>query len=198
MNICIFGDSITEGYYDEEKKGWVERLGLKLLNDEIYNFGISGDTTEDLLRRFDADVSGKDPQMIIFAIGVNDSIYIPKENRNFVEFGKFKENAEELIEKARQVCEKIVFVGLVTVDEELLTPMPWEPALHYLNKDIEKYDDAMREICLANKLPFIDINSKMKKIDYKKLLSDGIHPNSLGHAWLAEIIAKDIVAYYQK
>lgn len=192
MNIYIFGDSITEGYYDEEKKGWVDRLGLKMPQHRMYNFGISGDTTEDLLQRFDANVFGKNPQMIIFAIGINDSIYVPKEDRNFVEFGKFKENIEELVEKASQICEKIVFVGLIPVDEELLTPMLWEPALHYLNKEIKKYNDAIKEICRVKKLKFIDINSKMKKIDYKKLLSDGIHPNAKGHTWLAEKIMQGI------
>ncbi|MCK9378783.1 MAG: SGNH/GDSL hydrolase family protein [Candidatus Moranbacteria bacterium] len=54
MNTCIFGDSIIEGYYDdEEKNGWVNRLKSIFSDDEIYNLGISGDSTENLLNRFD-------------------------------------------------------------------------------------------------------------------------------------------------
>jgi acyl-CoA thioesterase I len=192
MDICIFGDSITKGYYDEEKHGWVARLGLKLPGYKIHNFGISGDTTEEVLQRFDANVSKKDPWLFIFSIGVNDSIYIPEEDRNFVGLERFKENIKKLIEKARRISGRIIFVGLAPVDEGLVTPMPWEPKLHYLNKDIKRYDKAIEEICKTENLQFIDINSMMKKIDYKKLLTDGVHPNSQGHEWIAGKVIKEL------
>jgi len=191
VNICIFGDSITEGYYDNEG-GWVKRLSSKLSSHQICNLGISGDTTEDLLKRFDVNVADKNPKMIIFSIGVNDSILILKENRNFVDFEKFKENIRQLIEKARKITKNIVFVGLLSVDESKVTPMPWEPELHYLNKDVEKYDQAIKEICETENLRFIDVNGKMKQEDYLEWLDDGVHPNSKGHEWLANLVVKQL------
>jgi len=192
MKICIFGDSITEGYYDNEQGGWVKRLSLKFDNHKIYNLGVSGDTTEELLKRFDADIANKNPELIIFAIGVNDSIFIPKEKRNFVDFDKFKENIKQLVDRARKFTENIVFIGLSPVDENKVTPMPWEPELHYLNKDVEKYDKAIREICRVMNLKFINISEEMKKLNYKELLTDGVHPNSSGHKWIAEKIASEL------
>ena len=192
MNICISGDSITKGFYDDEKGGWVNRLKEARQEDKIFNLGISGDTINELLERFEKDVSGKNPNMIIFSIGINDSIYIMKEDRNFVSFDEFIKNIRKLAEKARKFCEKIVFVGLVPVDESLVAPMPWEPELYYLNKEIEKYDEAIREICKEEEVKLIDINQEMKKTDYKEMLSDGIHPNAKGHQWLAEKIGEQI------
>lgn len=58
MNILVFGDSIALGLWDENG-GWVGRLTEFLIkrsiaadleeNFEVYNLGISGDTTEGLL-----------------------------------------------------------------------------------------------------------------------------------------------------
>ena len=59
--ILIFGDSIIYGAWDREG-GWAARLRKfldeKTLTEEdfyclVYNLGISGDTTEDLLERFE-------------------------------------------------------------------------------------------------------------------------------------------------
>lgn len=55
--ICVFGDSITWGAWDIEKGGWVQRLRNFVESSseeyiEIYNLGVSGDNTEDLLEIF--------------------------------------------------------------------------------------------------------------------------------------------------
>jgi len=193
MNICIFGDSITEGYYDYEKGGWVNRLKEKFTNNNIYNFGISGDTTDDLLDRFSSDIKDKNPELIIFAIGINDSEFFPKENKNLIEFDKFKNNIKELIKKSREFTNGIVFVGLVSVEEEKVSPIPWGSGdWHYLNKEIERYDDAIKQICEVESVKFIDINEEMKVLDYKKILKDGIHPNSDGHRWMADKILEQL------
>ncbi len=192
MNICIFGDSITEGYYDNEKNGWANRLKAILVNDEIYNLGVSGDSTEDLLKRFDADIKDKNPDMIVFAIGTNDSVYLPAEKRSYVDFDKFKENLKTLIDKSRQFTDNIVFIGLTPVDESLTKPIPWEIEMHYTNEEIRKYNDAIKQICKDEKLKFIDIFSDFEKNNYKEMLSDGLHPNEQGHEWMANRIAQEL------
>ncbi|MAZ67642.1 hypothetical protein CL652_02660 [bacterium] len=55
MRICIWGDSIANGYNDFEKGGWVERLNLRFWNTleykgpNVMNLGISGDTSADMV-----------------------------------------------------------------------------------------------------------------------------------------------------
>lgn len=193
MNICIFGDSITEGFYDREKGGWVDRLKKMRPDDEIFNFGISGDTTEDVLKRFDKDIVEKNPYMIIFAIGINDSLYLNKEKHNKVVFDKFERNIAELISRAKKCCPKIIFVGLVAIDERILSPIPWYTIGSYFDVNVKKYDNAIKKICKEYNLVFIDIYQEMKKINYKKLLDDGIHPNAAGHQWLAEEVNKKLI-----
>ncbi|MDO8436493.1 MAG: SGNH/GDSL hydrolase family protein [bacterium] len=60
MNICIFGDSITWGAYDPQNGGWVNRLRNYFeVQDEdidVYNLGISGDSTTDLFGNIEMEV----------------------------------------------------------------------------------------------------------------------------------------------
>jgi len=59
-NICILGDSIVYGAWDEEKHGYVNRLmeDLKENNqvENIYGLGIPGETTAGLLKRIDTEL----------------------------------------------------------------------------------------------------------------------------------------------
>lgn len=192
MNICIFGDSITEGYYDEEKGGWVNRVKKKLNNDKIYNLGISGNTTQDLLKRFDSGILNKNPDIIIIAIGVNDSAILASKNNNWVAIDKFEENIVKLIKKSKKISKEIIFIGLTPCEEEKTSPIPWAPDVTYKNAFIKKYNDEIKEICKKENVKFIDLYDEMVKMDYKELLQDGLHPNANGHKWMAEKIIKEL------
>ena len=93
--ILVFGDSIARGAVDLEKGGWVERLRIYFVNNSkdksVYNLGISGDTTENLLKRFMNECKVREPEIIIFAIGVNDSAIIQNKN-NWVSEKDFQKN----------------------------------------------------------------------------------------------------------
>ena len=83
--ILIFGDSITWGAWDEEG-GWAQRFKKEIDKKAItanftsyhsvYNLGISGDNTNDLLERFESETQRRldegEEAIILFAIGIND------------------------------------------------------------------------------------------------------------------------------
>jgi len=64
--ICVFGASIAWGAWDPDGGGWVTRLRRYFeINDydiEVYNLGVSGNTTKDLLKRFKTNVSQENPK----------------------------------------------------------------------------------------------------------------------------------------
>ncbi len=76
MVICIFGDSITWGAFDYKNGGWVGRLRNyfeeKDEEIEVYNLGVAGNKTKDLLARFENEVKVRKVDVIVFAIGIND------------------------------------------------------------------------------------------------------------------------------
>ena len=87
MRVLVFGASITQGFWDS-RGGWVERLiehynnlalqDLRSNNQpEVFNLGISGDTTTGLAKRFKNEVDvrlwPKEHYIFIFSIGTNNA-----------------------------------------------------------------------------------------------------------------------------
>ena len=112
--ICVFGASITWGACDEEKGGWINRLRLHLESFSnkimIYNLGIPGETTDDLLKRFKNEAGVrlldeseskeyKDHNIIILSIGTNDSSTDSK-NSPRISPEKFQKNLNKLFNQS--------------------------------------------------------------------------------------------------
>jgi len=193
--ILVFGDSITYGAWDKEG-GWVQRL-RKFLDENyedylVYNLGVSGNNTNDLLERFEFETKQRlkenEETIFIFAIGINDSQFIRIENKNRIPLENFKKNIQELINLAKNFSPKIIFVGLTPVDETKTTPIPWNANNFYKNECIQKYNETIRTICEENKIYFIKVFGKFKELDYQNLLDDGLHPNLEGHKKIFEIV----------
>src|SRR5437762_377896 len=114
MRVLIFGDSITQGFFDV-RGGWVGRLRehydmLQLKNPTtysqpvIFNLGISGDTAEKLVRRFENETEARlwpdEDMAFVFSIGTNDA-----STRNLEPFStpeKYRNQLEELIKMAKR------------------------------------------------------------------------------------------------
>ena len=163
MNILIFGDSITWGAYDPEQGGWATRLRnyfeAKDNDTDVYNLGVSGDTTADLLNRIEIEVKSREPDLIIFAIGINDAQFIHSTNGLHVSLDEFQQNLAKLLSVAKKFTDKVVFVGLTKVDESKTTPIPWNTDKSYTNENIERLDNAIKKFCEDKKLKFITMDS---------------------------------------
>ena len=179
--ICVFGDSITFGSWDPDKGGWVSRLRsyIESKGDEvtIYNCGVSGDNTIGLLKRFKIEAIAREPTIILFAIGINDSQYNKSKNNPRVPINVFQGNLQKLLNQAKDFTSKVVFVGLTKVDESKTMPIPWGPTKYYDEENVCLYDSKIKEIADKNKFPYI----KMFDLLGNKDLEDGLHPNSEGH-----------------
>ncbi|HSW97112.1 MAG TPA: GDSL-type esterase/lipase family protein [Candidatus Saccharimonadales bacterium] len=204
-NILIFGDSIAYGCWDE-KGGWAQRLKHTVdqknivagfTNDHfVYPLGIPGDTTHTLLQRFKQETDARfvphEASLFIFAIGINDSLFNNKTNSCIIPLWKFKNNLQTLIHAAKRYTKQSVFIGLTPVDEAKVDPMSWLPECSYRNDFIKEYDAALQEVCVQENTSFVPVFEEWKKVDYRRLLLDGVHPNGEGHTILFEEIKKNI------
>lgn len=181
QNICVFGDSVTWGAWDRGG-GWSARLRTFIESKSreyfVYNLGVSGDTTKELLERFDVEAKARSPQVIIFQIGDNDSIFVKSENKNLVSLEQFEKNIEKLISKAKGFTYKIIFLGTSRVEENKTRPIPWQEDFHYTNEYLELYDKKIKIIAEKNKCDYLDVHNILT---VKNLDADGLHPNSKGH-----------------
>src|SRR3989344_1553029 len=105
MTIGIWGDSIVYGSCDEEGLGWVGRLRKQLSPEgwkfAIYNRGVCGEVSTDLLKRFPAEFISIKPEIVIFAFGINDSAYRGEESNNLVPLEEVRDNFKKLINLAK-------------------------------------------------------------------------------------------------
>lgn len=198
VTIFVFGASGAYGAWDEEGSGWVARL-RKYLDREvsnaerefyIFNLGVSGNTTEELLDRLEFETYQRVREggefIFLFEIGLNDSSFIKTRNENRVLPDDFKENLQYLITLAKKYSENIIFMGLTPINEKEFKP--WIEDLYYENKYVEQYDEIIKSVCSANNLLFVDILNEFKKSGKEVLLyEDGLHPNSAGHQKIFEI-----------
>lgn len=197
--ICVFGDSIAYGYSDIGNCGWVDRIKIDLgYKDftQIFNLGISGNDSNSVVKRFDAEVAARRHHIIIFAIGINDCKYLEDKGDVNIPIEKHRENMTGLITKAKKLAEKVIVVGITPVEEEKVSPTPWNTNKIFKNSGIEEYNQTLQDICEQEKIDFVDIYGEfMKQSDYKELLHDGLHPNSKGHEIIFSLV-NDLVKKY--
>lgn len=192
MNILIFGDSIAWGASDIESGGWVERLKVHFFQNEedidVYNLGVSGEKSGDVLKRFESEAIVRDPDMIIFAVGINDSCLSEKGTR-IVEAAVFRENIVALMKQSRKFTKNVIFVGLIRVSESQTCPIQWKPEKYYTNKSIEQYDDLLQSLCREERLSYVNMRDTVGHQD----LDDGLHPNASGHKKMFERVLEDVL-----
>ncbi len=197
-DVFIFGDSITYGQWDEQG-GWVQRLRSSFDQSYIahrsemtcfYNLGVPADTTEGVLKRFRNEVAARHKdgkqKVIIFAIGLNDAHFVHKTKRPKFTSEAFTDNLKSLLSQAREVSDKIAFVGLNPVDEGRVTPLPWNPEKSYQNERIAEFNFIIEKLAKDENIFFADVWGSFTKQDHKSFLSDGLHPNASGHRRIAE------------
>ncbi len=138
---------------------------------------------EILSRRKEADT------MIIISLGGRDAVIDMATQQTYTSYREFEENIRKLIDIARKYTGNIVFIGPVGPrDESKTNPIAWMPGHAASNKVIREFNSIEKRVCKEKGVDFIDVFSKLEKLDYKSLLEDGIHPNTKGHKKLFSII----------
>ena len=192
--ICVFGDSLVWGAWDNEKAGWFNWLAIYCQNkndeDIVYNLGIPSETSSDLIVRLRKECESRNPNTIIISIGINDALYLKDIEKNKTDIKTFEKNVEEIIDICKTYTGDILFIGLTRVNEKYTVPISWNHNESYLNKNIEKYNQKIRECCYKKQITFLNISDLVKIQD---LNVDGIHPNDIGHRKIFEAIKEKYI-----
>jgi lysophospholipase L1-like esterase len=205
MRVLVFGDSIAQGFWDTEG-GWVERLrkhydslALKDLRynqqPEVFNLGISGDTTLNLLARIESETKARmwpnDPLFVVVAIGTNDDLF--QSSKQMVSPEEFRDNIKQIVKILRPITQGIMFIGNPGCDETRTTPVPWGD-FNYTNKELQRSEQTVEQIAHESSLPFVPVFQPFKaKLDQgADLLKDGLHPNNAGHELIFELVQPEL------
>ena len=196
--IVFAGDSVTdmgsnnpvgEGLFDNLGKGYVRMIENLLVTCypevslRITNSGISGNTSRDLLARFDRDVVSLHPDWVSICIGINDvwrQFDVPAFTDWAVSPEEYEKNVEEMILSVKDRVKGIF----------LLTPYYIEANREdFMRARMDEYVAICKRLAEKHGCTFIDLQKLFEdfcKIRHSSLLAwDRVHPNQMGATMIA-------------
>lgn len=187
LSIVFTGDSITHGPlhtkgYRSYTEHFRERLKEKFKNENImvFNTGVSGATTRDIIRDFHICVNIYDPDVVFIMLGMNDS------SNQIVPLEEYRSNILELINKVREIG------AIPIIQTSNIIKMDLS------RKSLKFYMDIVRAVARENNVMLIDHYSHWEELEKEdsniknELLNDLIHPNEKGHLEIVKFIFKEL------
>ncbi len=190
-NIVCFGDSITAGRSVPENRRWTSRLqaSLDALQNErweIYNRGTPGETIVQGLERFEKEVEGLLPAVVLVEFGLNDCSHRPNRHVPRTGLPEFSATLLEVLRlvRAKQGCP--VLLSNHQVDPQRIDEASGRP----IHASLSPYQAVIRETAGKENLALIDVEAGFAAAGRTKqyLAADGIHLNRDGHALYEEIV----------
>lgn len=155
------GDSITYGYPYGPSCSWVE-LAARSTGRRLVNAGAPGDTSDDLVGRFDRDVVPHRPAYVIVLCGANDA-YIGQ-------------GPEAFMANIDRLCALAEAAGIRPV---LGLPLPVDGPEESL---LALYRERLR----SRPFPMVDFARPF--LAQPSLLPDGLHPSVAGYQLMAQTL----------
>ncbi len=165
MILGCFGDSITEGYLVPPEAAWPSVL-QRISGITTLNFGVSGDTTSDGIRRLKAVLS-RDMDAVFLEFGLNDFFMgIPRQLA--------RDNLARMATAFLQKDIKVILAGFV-----------------FSGQGSAGWHEMYLELAQTLELPlYQDIFRGLSNCE-SCFLPDGLHPNRRGY----EIMAEEICSF---
>ncbi len=184
--VVFMGDSITEW--------WGEGIGSP---PYYVNRGIAGQSTQQMIQRFNDDVLALKPAVVVILAGTNDIAG----NSGPTTLSAIEANLQNMVELALSNNIRVVLASVLPCVEYNWIKKPAEPALDpaknipELNRWIKDYADTHH----AKGVVYLDYFTRMT--DFKKgppdpeatLFKDGVHPNDNGYAVMLPLLKDAIV-----
>ena len=202
--IVFAGDSVTdmgsaqpvgEGLFDNLGRSYVRVVENMLsayyphIRVRVTNSGISGNTSRDLLQRFERDVIELNPDWVSICIGINDvwrQFDSPSMPDQSVMPEEYRENLEKMILSVKDKVKGIF----------ILTPYYMEPNKEdKMRKRIGEYVEICKEIANKYNCKFVDFQNMYDQycsIRHSSYIAwDRVHPNQVGATLMAREFLKE-------
>lgn len=163
-SIIAFGDSLVSGYGVPEGDDAVSVLSLKL-GVPVANFGVSGDTSAEALKRIDT-ILEREPDIVLVLLGGNDAL-------QQVPVAETERNISEILKKLKQAGIRPVLAGV----------LGGFPSDHYVSM--------FTRLASLHEVPLVP-NVLSGLIGNNTYMSDEIHPNALGYTRIAEKLFPEV------
>lgn len=186
VQYVFIGDSITHNF---ETEAYFYGNGI------VINRGIGGDSTEYLLKRFEADVIQLKPLYAIILIGINDTwilddIMAPNNSPEDIKI-KVISNMNKILEICKEKKQKTIIGSL------LPTFIPGNPHNKERNEMILEINAELEKLCYREAQIYVNYHEGFVAADgvtlRQGLCDDGLHPNVMGYNIMVDILRKTLM-----
>jgi len=184
IRVYFIGDSYVNGTGDPEYLGWPGRACAASRSDAssitCYNLGIRGDTSTDVLRRWEREVASRrlipHDGRVVFGFGANDCWIL--EGKSRVERTDTIRNTEQILSRARSLFPTLMVGPPPGIDES-------EDARR------QEMSALIREIAGRAGVPYLEVIKELRAEGVwqrEAALGDRIHPAEGGYSSLAKLV----------
>lgn len=185
QRVIFMGDSITDGW------GRWDGTGSFFPGKPYINRGISGQTTPQMLIRFQQDVVHLHPEAVVILAGTNDIA------------GNTGPSTPEMVEDNLSSMAEIAKANGIRVILASITPAysyPWKPSVQPV-PEIRAINTWIRSYCATHGdlyLDYYDSMSDGKGAMLPGFSSDGVHPLEKGYAVMSTLASSAIAQVLQQ
>ena len=177
-----FGTGLGNGYVREINNMLAVWYPEKILR--VTNCGISGNTSRDLLNRWERDVVNLHPQWVSICIGINDvwrQFDTPAMKDYAVSTEDYEANLRKMIEAAKAVAKGVI----------ITTPYYMEPnKADFMRARMQDYVDICERLASEYGCIFVNFQEMYDKFfayKHSSLIAwDRVHPNLIGATLMAK------------
>lgn len=204
-SIICFGDSITRGESDAVYGGWCDRIKTRLIKQfletgkdkiSVFNMGISGETTNGLVQRFQHEFVSRQAldqkDTVLFGYGAND--LANQDGHYLVDINAYIDNLSRCIEFSQQQGADVVLVNITPI-AAYLDGIPNVNNRIRNDGNICRYNQALLDLSGKYSVALIDVYTPFNADKEAYLTADGLHPNSAGHELLYQVISTSLSSY---
>jgi lysophospholipase L1-like esterase len=177
--VVFYGDSITDAW------GRHENSGAFFPGKPYVNRGISGQTTPQMLVRFQQDVVHLHPAAVVILAGTNDIAG----NTGPTTDAMIEDNFTSMAEIAQQNDIKVVMASILPA-----YAYPWKPEIQPVER-IRTVNKWLQSYCASKGCVYLDYYSAMadeKGAMLPGMAIDGVHPTAKGYEVMAPLAEKAV------
>lgn len=170
---------------------------------KVFNAGVNGNTTVNLLARLERDVLSKKPGLVILMVGTNDMLHTDKS----LTMAQYEQNYQELITRIRKESDVVlmtippIYVPYVIQRKPQFQADPTAP-----QKRIDSANQVIRALATRNKCVLLDLNKILTACGGADTtrdglfqneanigIADGVHPNPNGYRVIATAVYQTVL-----
>lgn len=171
----FMGDSITEQW---------KTIDSKFFNQNNYtSVGISGNTTEQMLNRFENDVLNRRPIVVVINGSINDMNLSYDKEKTF-------DNIKRMTEMSLNNNIQVILTSVLPASS-----IPWRPNIENVSKKITDLNSMIKSYAIKIDVSYIDYHSQMVNSAgglIAEYTTDGVHVSAPGYKIMESLIKEEI------